>query len=325
MTISYRFLIVCIAALVASVEIIPVILASVLNINYGNTSIGMLHQHLNNTMKLSYISWLTFDILIIYFISLIFTKTSWNISLKLLATFGLLLFAYLMVYPFLVIINIILELILDNGPFISNHLKYKYFPGARQIELACKEIQKEFKANTVQKECIHETVPGFIISTPNKNNCWRTLILKHQGKVASIVANMPSLKRVLSDPIIHNALFSILDGNVNIPPHVGYYKGYLRYHIGIDIPSENGISPFIVCGGHKYNWKNCEGVIFDDMFLHYVGNPTSKQRVVLYLDIERRDIPMILQPIYQLSNWYINTHIVLKKLVKIQHASISKK
>ena len=117
-------------------------------------------------------------------------------------------------------------------------------------------------------------------------------------------------------------MFSILDPDVNIPPHYGYYKGYLRYHLGIIIPQEEGKSPFIVCGGEKYYWKNGEGVMFDDMYLHYVENPTSKMRVVLFIDVLRKNVPKCIVPLYNFFNSYIENHIMIKKLVQVQHTTI---
>jgi len=209
-------------------------------------------------------------------------------------------------------------MVLHNGPFIPDELKYRYFPAAKNIENACETIRKEFKASESNLgKCIHENIPGFIISNPNEKHCWRTLILKKQGVFTENIKNFPEMKSVLTDASIQNAMFSILDPRVNIPPHIGYYKGYLRYHLGVEIPD----GPFIVCGGQKYYWKNCEGVLFDDMFLHYVENPTSSRRVVLYIDVKRKDIPTVMLPLYELTNAYINTHPVLKKIVNVQHTA----
>lgn len=43
-----------------------------------------------------------------------------------------------------------------------------------------------------------------------------------------------------------------------------------------------------MCGGEKYIWEEGKGVVFDDMYTHYVKNPTNNTRVVLYLDIKRK-------------------------------------
>lgn len=62
--------------------------------------------------------------------------------------------------------------------------------------------------------------------------------------------------------------------------------------MGVIIPNNNSDKiddkAYIVCGGQKYIWKENKGIVFDDMYLHYVKNPTNQRRVVLYLDIKRK-------------------------------------
>lgn len=228
------------------------------------------------------------------------------------------LIAYAAFYPYIIIINTILSLIIKNPPFIQDG--YTYFPYASVLERHCDVIREEFKANYIPSRCIDESIPGFQISIGTKDKCWRTIGLKKQGAMMETTWRMfPETTRLLNHPSIHNAVFSILDGNVHIPPHTGYYKGYLRYHLGVEIPVENGKAASITCGGQTYVWKNCEGVLFDDMYLHSVKNPTSQRRVVLYLDILRNDIPKFMVPLYRLTNAYLETHVTIKHLVDIQH------
>ena len=40
--------------------------------------------------------------------------------------------------------------------------------------------------------------------------------------------------------------------------------------------------------GERYYWKNGEGVVFDDTFLHDAANDSDEVRVVLWLDIKRK-------------------------------------
>jgi aspartyl/asparaginyl beta-hydroxylase (cupin superfamily) len=41
----------------------------------------------------------------------------------------------------------------------------------------------------------------------------------------------------------------------------------------------------------EYHWKEGEGLVFDDMFVHGVENNGTGRRVVLYMDIERKFMP----------------------------------
>lgn len=300
----------------SSLELVPFVMSYILNINYGASTIGKIHQDLNAKYNLAYVSWFSFDILIIYYIYILYKS---KIKNKYLIIIIILILTYLAVYPFLQIGNAILSLTFKNGPFIKNYKKDYDFLDT--IEKNYGIIKKEFLENNISSTCLHDDIVGFQISTGNKDNCWRSIILKKTGKLINSI-KFPFVSKLLDNPLIHNAMFSILDGGVNIPPHTGYYKGYLRYHLGIEVPTENGISPFIVCGDEKYSWKNGEGVLFDDMFLHYVENPTSKSRIVLYLDILRIDIPFVVQPIYNIFNKYIETHPTVSTLVQNSHQMI---
>jgi beta-hydroxylase len=201
---------------------------------------------------------------------------------------------YFPLYPILNIITIILNFVYKNPPFIKNY--YDIFPQAYNIEKNSNTIINEFNEYYSKYEIIpiKKTNPGFIIENSSKEeNAWRGLFLKKTGKINNeMIKYFPKTINLLKNDEIHSAFFSILDPEVEIPPHIGYYKGYLRYHIGIVIPNNeiNDINkkPYIVCGNERYYWKTGEGVMFDDMYLHYVKNPTQNMRCVLYLDIKRK-------------------------------------
>jgi beta-hydroxylase len=139
-----------------------------------------------------------------------------------------------------------------------------------------------------------------------------------------MVQYFPNTIKLLKDQEIHNAFFSILDPGVEIPPHVGYYKGYLRYHMGVIIPNNDTVKTddkaYIVCGGEKYIWKEGEGVVFDDLYLHYVKNPTNKGRVVLYIDIKRDFESNIVNKINDIGIFLIENSLLFNYFVKNQHS-----
>ena len=138
-----------------------------------------------------------------------------------------------------------------------------------------------------------------------------------------MIKQFPNTIKLIEDEQIHNAFFSILDPGVEIPPHVGYYKGYLRYHMGIEIPNNNtgrtDDKAYIVCGDEKYIWKEKEGIVFDDMYLHYVKNPTNQRRVVLYLDVKRKSENPIITFINNIGIYLMENSILLKTFLKNQH------
>ena len=41
-------------------------------------------------------------------------------------------------------------------------------------------------------------------------------------------------------------------------------------------------------GGEVYHWKNGEGILFDDTYLHDAKNDSDEVRVVLWLDVRKK-------------------------------------
>ena len=106
-------------------------------------------------------------------------------------------------------------------------------------------------------------------------------------------------------PNVYTAFFSILDPHQHIKPHWGYWKGFVRYHLGVVIPENNrdqlcwlriNAQPEAqdrsrreeIENGEKYYWKNGASVMFDDTFLHDAANESGEVRVVLFLDVARK-------------------------------------
>jgi beta-hydroxylase len=290
----------------------------------NNIPTSKILEYINYEIFLGYISWFSylFIFIILIYINLKQTK---SIFYKILFTIIFILFIYLPVFPILNILNIILIFFLNNPPFINDI--NKEFPYNKLFENNYKSIKKEFNDyNNIYKkkiDCFRNNNPllSNIDSIDNKNNyCWRTIYLKKTGKLINDkIKYFPNTFNLIKDEQIHNAFFSILDPHVEIKPHTGYYKGYLRYHLGINIPEENGKKPYIICGNQKYEWKEGKGVLFDDMYLHYVNNNTNQQRVVLYLDIKRTNINENLKIITDFGNYLSENSYVVKLFIKNQH------
>ena len=313
-----------IVILLTIIELIPFLLTILFpNVCYGCTNLGKIHLYLNKNIKLFYISWFCYIFLFIYGIYLS-TRFKNNI-LKYSSILFCLIMIYLPTIPLVNIITIILCLIYKNPPFINDY--HDIFPYLLEIEGNSSSIITEFKTYTTNNkpDCIRKTNPGFIIEiNSDDQNCWRAIYLKKIGKIDNnMIKYFPNTIELLKDEEIHNAFFSILDPGVEIPEHTGYYKGYLRYHMGILIPNNNtgktDDKAYIVCGGEKYIWKQGEGIMFDDMYLHYVKNPTNKKRVVLYLDIKRKSNSYIINKLNDIGIFLVENSLVLNVFLKNQH------
>jgi len=224
------------------------------------------------------------------------------------------------------IINILLCLLLRNPPFIKDI--NAEFPLHPQFERQYRAIKNEFMQYDGNIQCFREKNPllnNIDTIDSDRDYCWRTLYVKVVGNVIydETTRHFPETLKLIQSDQIHNAFFSILDPHVEIKPHTGYYKGYLRYHIGIIIPEENGKRPYIICGGEKYEWREGKGVMFDDMYLHYVKNPTNQKCVVLYLDVKRENNGFVVDLLTRIGNWLSDNSIVISQGLKNQHTQDS--
>lgn len=94
---------------------------------------------------------------------------------------------------------------------------------------------------------------------------------------------------VESIPGMTTAMFSILLPGKHIPPHVGPWKGVLRYHLALRTPSDESATRIRV-GNSVKQWSDGKSLIFDDTFEHEVWNDSDEIRVVLFVDVIR-DLP----------------------------------
>lgn len=135
---------------------------------------------------------------------------------------------------------------------------------------------------------------------------WKSFVL-YAGQILEDNAKIcPRTAEVLAGiPGIYLAFFSILEPEQYITPHWGYYKGLLRYHLGVIIPKNNADQECWlrintdkadnesrelarVERGEKYYWHNGKGMFFDDTRLHDAANESKEVRVVLWVDVRRK-------------------------------------
>jgi ornithine lipid ester-linked acyl 2-hydroxylase len=140
-------------------------------------------------------------------------------------------------------------------------------------------------------------------------------------KTAALIKNIPG---------VYTAFFSVLYPHQVITPHWGYYKGFLRYHLGVLIPGNNENKQCWIrvndnqaqndlndkeqiVHGERYYWKNGEGVVFDDNYLHDAANESDEIRVVLWLDL-RRKMPFYVALINRLCLWLVYRDSSVEKI-----------
>jgi beta-hydroxylase len=120
------------------------------------------------------------------------------------------------------------------------------------------------------------------------NHKWKTLFFWIWGEpVIETCELYPNTAGLLDKiPNMTTAMFSILDGDVRIPPHVGPFKGVLRYHLGLSVPASDERCSIRV-GNEVRTWQEGRSLVFDDTFEHEAWNLTQRHRVVLFVDFMR--------------------------------------
>ena len=143
------------------------------------------------------------------------------------------------------------------------------------------------------------------VENPERN--WKVFMLYMMGEFSTeALRTCPQtcllLKRI---PGIYQCFFSILDPQKNIPAHNGSYRGYLRYHLGLKVPTKN--PPYIRIKDQYYTWTESGSVLFDDSWNHQVTNQCNSERVILVVDIYRP-----LPPLPAKVNYLLTKHLIKK-------------
>jgi aspartyl/asparaginyl beta-hydroxylase (cupin superfamily) len=120
-----------------------------------------------------------------------------------------------------------------------------------------------------------------------KEGGWNTLFLRLGGRnIKDNSRHFPTLARLIDLPHVTTALFSTLNPGVELLPHRGYARGLIRYHLTLEAGDPG--AAWMDIGGQTYEWKEGEGILFDDMYVHAAHNVGTTPRTVLFLDIRRR-------------------------------------
>lgn len=169
--------------------------------------------------------------------------------------------------------------------------KQKNFDGSMILEENWRLIYKELKSVLVWSKPLpkfHEVDRANYKISFDNGPAWRTLVLKaYDGWFVDNCKMFPETYKILNAfPEVSTVMFSILEPHVKIPPHTGKFSGILRYHLALLVPAEDGC--YLEVNGDKYFWKEGEGILFNDTYLHSVSNNTGGYRIVLFLDITKR-------------------------------------
>jgi beta-hydroxylase len=118
-------------------------------------------------------------------------------------------------------------------------------------------------------------------------NGWRRFYLKwndasHPSAVRFCPRTVALLQRI---PSVKAAMFAELPAGGKLNRHRDPFAGSLRYHLGLATPNSNAC--FIEVDGEHYGWRDGEGVMLDETFIHWAQNGSDRDCLILFCDIER--------------------------------------
>lgn len=184
-----------------------------------------------------------------------------------------------------------------NPPYLKTDEMNEYFPAHVEFEnpenfrKLREESLRVIETSAEKLTLTGDTFRGnnaYIGSDRNGKKGWKIFMVKAGNMInpdaRKICPFLVSL--VEKEPSIKSCLYSVLEGDKEIPIHIGYYKGLLRYHIALVVPKDK--VPFICVNGERYEWKEGEGMLFDDTYAHKVYNTSKDTRIIIYMDIERK-------------------------------------
>jgi len=116
---------------------------------------------------------------------------------------------------------------------------------------------------------------------------WKRFYLKwYDARHPSAEELCPRTVAILkSIPSIKAAMFAELPDGGKLNKHRDPFSGSLRYHLGLATPNDDRC--YIEVDGQSYSWRDGEGVVFDETYIHEAHNRSGANRVILFCDVER--------------------------------------
>jgi len=173
-----------------------------------------------------------------------------------------------------------------------------YFPEGHRFQREWQAIRGEAMAILDSARPIprfHDIMPAQADISATDGRDWRMFLLRVYGQdIRSNLAHCPRLAQLLAaSPEVLSATLSFLAPHKHIPRHRGPFRGVMRFHLGLKIPSEPGGRPatIMMIDDHEYRISDGEMLLWDDTFPHEVWNDSDQWRIALLLDVRRRQLP----------------------------------
>lgn len=172
-------------------------------------------------------------------------------------------------------------------PTSNAYLKVSDFPELAVLQQNWQEIRKEAQhLLDLQKIRAAEKNDDAGFNSFFKAG-WKRFYLKwydaQHPSAAELCPYTVGLLRTL--PSVKAAMFAELPPGGVLRRHRDPFAGSLRYHLGLMTPNDDRC--FIEVNGERYSWRDGEGVMFDETFIHHAENFSDRDRVILFCDVER--------------------------------------
>lgn len=194
------------------------------------------------------------------------------------------------------LVRIIYDRRIDGPPVLDTRTS---FPNSGKFIAAWREIRAEalgVAANIRSVPRFHEIMKEQADISANDGRDWRMFILKAYG-VASPrnMAACPVLASIVaSSPDVLSASISFLAPGKRVPSHRGPFRGVLRFYLALSMPLTPDGRPgaVLTVAGREYRLSDGDCMLWDDTYPHAVRNDSEEVRIVLLLDVWRRDMPL---------------------------------
>jgi aspartate beta-hydroxylase len=176
----------------------------------------------------------------------------------------------------------------------------RYFPNAKNFIGRWREIRDEALAADLRKvPRFHELMAAQRDISDNDGRDWRMLILKAYGVPMPLnLVRCPTIASLLEQtPEAVSCVLSFLAPGKHIPVHRGPFRGILRFHLILSMPTDESGRPVCVMEIDSVPYRLAEGasLLWDDTYPHEVWNRSSEPRIALLLDVWRPGMPLHLR------------------------------
>ncbi|WP_323120186.1 aspartyl/asparaginyl beta-hydroxylase domain-containing protein [Burkholderia alba] len=184
---------------------------------------------------------------------------------------------------------------IDSGAVLDSAV---LFPDAARFTAAWPAIRDEALAVSRDLSRIprfHEIMREQASISANDARDWRMFIMQAYGvRFPRNLERCPALAAMLSGmPDVLSASFSFLAPGKHIPAHRGPFRGILRGYLVLSMPkrADGTAAAVLKIDQREYRLDDGQFLLWDDTFEHEVWNDSDEVRIVMLLDIRRRDLP----------------------------------